>query len=508
MRNAGLGSWPERRLRMSPGRAAVWFEGSTMTFAAFADRVRRLADALDGLGVRRGDRVAYIGGNHPSALETLYACGTLGAIWVPVNARLTVAEAEYLLHDSGAGVVVHGRDHGRHADELRDRCARVSAWVAAEPPREGGADSLEYEQLLATASPEPRDVPVSLDDPCLIMYTSGTTGRPKGAVLTHGNMTFNNVNQLIDLDLVPTEVTLALAPLFHIGGLNGTVNPTLMRGGTVVILRSFDAAAALEVIESQRVNSFFAVPTMIDLLSREPGFVTRDLSSVRTIGVAGAPLPLPTLQTWLDRGVTIQQCYGMTETAPSGTSLDSADAYTKAGSAGKMAFFTDIRVVDSAGQDVAPGQVGEVTMSGPNVMSGYWGQPDETARVLREGWFHSGDAATVDDEGYLYIQDRYTDMIISGGENVYPAEVESALLELDGIVEAAVVAVPDETWGEVGMGVLVAQGEPPPAEQEVLDHLRTRLASFKVPKTLRFVDELPKTATGKIRKNVLRGENP
>src|SRR5690625_1742528 len=182
MRNEGLGSWPERRLRMSPDRVAIWFEGVTTTFAAFADRVRRLADALDGLGVRRGDRVAYIGGNHPSALETLYACGALGAIWVPINARLTVAEAEYLVQDSGASVVIHGRDHGGHADELRARSARVSAWVAAEPPREGGAESLDYEQVLAAASAGPRDVPVGLDDPCLIMYPSGTTGRPKGAV--------------------------------------------------------------------------------------------------------------------------------------------------------------------------------------------------------------------------------------------------------------------------------------------------------------------------------------
>jgi fatty-acyl-CoA synthase len=217
VRNAGLGSWPERRLRISPQRDAIWFEGATTSHAGFAERVRRAAGALAGLGVGAGDRVAWISGNHPSALETLYACGQLGAIWVPVNARLTAPEARYVLAHSGASVVVHGRDHGGLADALRGQVPGVRSWVAAEPPIAGGADSLPYEELLAAAAPEPRDEPVGLDDPCLVMYTSGTTGRPKGALLTHGNMTWNATNQLLGFDFAPDERTLALAPLFHIG---------------------------------------------------------------------------------------------------------------------------------------------------------------------------------------------------------------------------------------------------------------------------------------------------
>ena len=286
MRDAGLGSWPERRLRISPDRDAIWFEGTATSHAGFAQRVRRTAAALVGLGVTSGDRVAWTGGNHPSALETLYACGQLGAIWVPVNARLAVPEAEYVLRHSGASVVVHGRDHGPLADALRDRLDDVRQWIAAEPPVEGGADSLPYEDLLAGADPQPRDEPVSLEDPCLIMYTSGTTGRPKGAVLTHGNMTWNAVNQFMGMDFTPSERTLALAPLFHIGGLNGTVNPALLRGGCAVIVRRFDPVRTLAVIEEQRVTSFFAVPTMLDAMAREPGFLTRDLSALRTIGAA------------------------------------------------------------------------------------------------------------------------------------------------------------------------------------------------------------------------------
>ncbi|TQN42656.1 fatty-acyl-CoA synthase [Blastococcus colisei] len=504
MRNAGIGSWPERRLRSSPEDDAIWFDGTTTSHRAFAERVRRAAAALAELGVHAGDRVAWTGGNHPSALETLYACGQLGAIWVPFNARLAVPEAEYVLAHSGSTVVVHGRDHGGLADALRDRLGDVRHWIAAETPVDGGSDSLPYEDLLAGAEPQPLDEPVALEDPCLIMYTSGTTGRPKGAVLTHGNMTWNAMNQLLGLNMATDERTLALAPLFHIGGLNGTVNSALLAGGCAVIVRRFDPAETLQVIEEQRVNSFFAVPTMLDAMSREPAFRARDLSALRTIGAAGAAVPLPTLRTWLDRGVTMQQCYGMTEAAPGCTVLASADAVRKVGSAGRPVFFTDVRVLRPDGTQAATDEVGEIVVQGPNVMAGYWNDPEQTAAALREGWYHTGDAGSVDEEGFLYVRDRYKDMIISGGENVYPAEVESALLELDGVQEAAVIGVPDDRWGEVGLAVVV------PAPGAALDaddlrvRLRDRLAAFKVPKHVALVDELPKTATGKVRKPDLR----
>jgi len=504
VRNAGLGSWPERRRRISPERDAIWFEGTTTSHLGFADRVRRTAAALAGLGVRPGDRVAWTGGNHPSALETLYACGQLGAIWVPVNARLAPPEAEYVLTHSGASVVVHGRDHGDLADALRDRLTGVRTWVAAEPPTAGGADSLPYEELLAAAAPDHRDEPVGLEDPCLIMYTSGTTGRPKGAVLTHGNMTWNATNQLLGFDFGPTERTLALAPLFHIGGLNGTVNPTLLRGGCAVVVRRFDPAGTLAVIEEQRVTSFFAVPTMLDAMAREPGFRTRDLSALRTIGAAGAPLPLPTLRTWLDRGVTVQQAYGMTEAAPGCTVLDSADAVRKVGSAGRPVFFTDLRVVRPDGVDAGVDEVGEVLVQGPNVMAGYWEEPERTAEVLRDGWYATGDAGSVDAEGFLYIRDRYKDMIISGGENVYPAEVESAILELPDVMEVAVIGVPDAKWGETGLAVVVPLPGRSPDPEAIRAALRERLAGFKIPQSVVLATDLPKTATGKIRKPDLR----
>jgi fatty-acyl-CoA synthase len=271
-----------------------------------------------------------------------------------------------------------------------------------------------------------------------------------------------------------------------------------------VIVRRFDPAETLRVIEQQRVNSFFAVPTMLDAMARQPEFATRDLSALRSIGAAGAAVPLPTLRTWLDRGVTMQQAYGMTEAAPGCTVLDSADAERKVGSAGKPVFFTDVRVVRPDGTQAGVDEVGEVVVAGPNVMAGYWADPEQTAAVLVDGWYHTGDAGSLDAEGFLYIRDRYKDMIISGGENIYPAEVESALLELPEVAEAAVIGVPDEKWGEAGLAIIVpAEGAERDAEA-LRTRLRERLAAFKVPRLVEFVDELPKTATGKIRKPDLR----
>jgi fatty-acyl-CoA synthase len=312
------------------------------------------------------------------------------------------------------------------------------------------------------------------------------------------------MSQILGFDFAPDERTLALAPLFHIGGLNGTVNPTLLRGGCAVLLRSFDPATVLGLIEEQRVNSFFAVATMLDALGRDPGFATRDLSSLRTVSAAGAPLPLETLRTWLDRGVTVQQAYGMTESAPAGTVLDSADAATKIGSAGRPQFFTDVRVVRADGAETAPGEIGEVVLQGPNIMAGYWNEPERTAEVLIDGWYHSGDAGVVDDEGYLYIRDRYKDMYISGGENVYPAEVESALRDLPDVEEAAVIGVPDDRWGEAGLAFVVLAADAPADTDALRAALRGRLAGYKMPRQIELVRELPKTATGKIRKPDLR----
>ncbi len=497
MNNEGLGSWPERRLRMSPESEAVVFEGERTTYAQLAERCRRAANALRVLGVGRGDRVAYLGENHPAVLETLFGAGQLGAVWVAVNARLAADEVQFVLNDSGASVVVHTAGL-EPAPDLKVCCPTVRHWIPLTAKPEG------WDALLSSEPPDALDERVSLDDLCLLMYTSGTTGRPKGVMLTHANMTWNAINQAIGLETTSAERTLALAPLFHIGGLGGSVTPTIMHGGTVVILPRFDADVVLRLVEAERVTSFFAPPTVIDMLRRHPSWDTTDLSSLRTISVAGAPLPEELIGPWLDRGVAVQQAYGMTESAPSATILASSDARLRLGSAGKMSFFTDVQVFDANDAPVGPGEIGEVRIKGPNVMAGYWNNPEATDEALVGGWLHTGDAATLDEDGYLYIRDRYKDMFISGGENVYPAEVERVLRGLPGVADAAVIGVPDALWGEVGWGYVVAEPGDSPDPEQVRRDARLLLAGFKVPAKVRIVEALPRTASGKVNKPELR----
>ncbi|GDY31551.1 acyl-CoA synthetase [Gandjariella thermophila] len=494
MRNEGIGSWPARRARKTPGRTAVMYGEDRHTYADLDLRVRRLAHALRGLGVRRGDRVAYLGANHPAFLETLFAAGTLGAVFVPLNIRLAGPELAHCLADSGAEVLVHAPDQAE--------AAAVSPGTMRH--RIPLAGSGGYEELIAAAPAGPIDEPVGLDDPCMIMYTSGTTGRPKGAVLSHGNIIWNSINVLVDIDLAADEVTLVVAPLFHTAGLNMTCLPTLLKGGTVVLVPAFDPVRVLDLIERHRVTYMFGVPTMYDAMAACPRWAAADLSSLRQVNCGGSPVPPTTIRTYLDRGLAFSQGYGMTEASPGVLYLARENSATKAGTAGVPHFFTDVRVVDAAMRDVAPGEKGEVLVSGPNVMRGYWNRPDDTARALDGGWFRSGDVATVDEDGFVSIVDRMKDMIISGGENVYPAEVEAVIHEHPDVAECAVIGVPDERWGEVGRAVVVAMPGTAPSEADILSFLAGRLARYKVPKSVVFATELPRNPSGKLLKKSLR----
>ncbi len=458
VRNAGLGSWPERRLRISPDRDAIWFEGTTTSHAGFAERVRRTAAALAGLGVAAGDRVAWTGGNHPSALETLYACGQLGAIWVPVNARLAAPEAEYVLRHSGASVVVHGREHGELGRRAAGPAGRRpgTGWPPSRR-RTAAPTRCPTRSCSPSADPQLRDEPVALEDPCLIMYTSGTTGRPKGAVLTHGNMTWNAMNQLLGLRLRPGRAhpRAGAAVPHRRAQRHGQPDAAArrVRGGRAPVRPAPRPSPSSRSSGSTRSSPS---PPCSTRWPAQPGFATRDLSALRTIGAAGAPLPLPTLRTWLDRGVTMQQAYGMTEAAPGCTVLDSADAERKVGSAGKPVFFTDVRVVRPDGTRGRRRRGRRDRRPGPERHGRLLERPGADRRgVLATAGTTPATPARVDDEGFLYIRDRYKDMIISGGENIYPAEVESALLELAEVLEAAVIGVPDQKWGEVGLAVVV-----------------------------------------------------
>ncbi|MFI8214839.1 long-chain fatty acid--CoA ligase [Streptomyces sp. NPDC085932] len=494
MRNEGIGSWPARRARKTPHRTALIHGAHTVSYGTLHARTTRLAHALRARGVRRGDRVAYLGPNHPSYLETLFAAGTLGAVFVPLNTRLAGPEIAYQLADSGAKALVHGPSHtGLVAGLPSSTDVRVHLETGAE-----------YEAALAGASAEPVDEPVGPDDTCIIMYTSGTTGRPKGAMLTHGNLTWNAVNVLVDTDLVADERALVSAPLFHTAGLNMLTLPVLLKGGTCVLVEAFDPEATLEMIERHRITFMFGVPTMFDQVARHPRWPDADLSSLRILTCGGSPVPTPLIARYQERGLTFLQGYGMTEAAPGTLFLDAEHAVGKAGSAGVPHFFSDVRVVRPDLTPVGVGEVGEVVVRGPHVMPGYWGLPEETAASFADGWFRSGDAARVDEDGYVHIVDRLKDMIISGGENVYPAEIEDRLLAHPGIAECAVIGVPDDTWGEVPRAVVVPREGAALDPDEVLASLTGCLAKYKIPKSVVVADALPRTASGKLLKSRVR----
>ncbi|MGP4115042.1 acyl-CoA synthetase [Streptomyces sp. 4N509B] len=495
MRDEGLGSWPARRARMTPHRAALLHRGGSLSYAALHERATRLAHGLRALGVGRGERVAYLGPNHPAFLETLFAVGALGAVFVPLNSRLTASETAFQLTDCGARALVFAPSHAGLVAELPGLGVDVPVRVAV---------GSGYEELVATSPARPLDEPVGLDDPCLIIYTSGTTGAPKGAVLTHGNLTWNAVNVLVDLDLAADERALVAAPLFHAAGLGMLALPVLLKGGTCVLLERFDAAEVLAVVAARRITFVFGVPTMFDLMARDPGWPAADLSSLRTLTCGGAPVPTSLLATYQERGLVLQQGYGMTEAAPGVLLVGREHAVTKAGSAGVPHFFTDVRVVRPDLTPVRAGEAGELLVSGPNVMPGYWRAPEASAACLADGWFRSGDAARVDEDGHVHIVDRVKDMIISGGENVYPAEIENLLLDHPDIVECAVIGTPDERWGEVPRAVVVLREGASLDAGAVLARLSGRLARYKIPKSVVIAETLPRTASGKVVKPLVR----
>jgi fatty-acyl-CoA synthase len=519
VRNEGVGSWTARRARKTPGAPAIRYAGRTLSYAGLDDRVRRLARALRGLGTRPGSRVAYLGPNHPAFLETMFATWSAGAVFVPLNMRLAGPELGYQLADCGAALLVYAPEQaavvagirGETGDGTAGPAAGLRHLVALARPSEGEHD---YESLLASPPPglagagvadsEAADIPVSLDDPGLIMYTSGTTGRAKGATLTHANITWNAINVVVDADFRADEVALAVAPLFHTAALNMLCLPAMLKGGLVLIEPAFDPARVLELIARHRVTSMFGVPAIYDAMAAAPGWADADTSSLRMLLCGGAPVPDATIRRYTSRGLTFIQGYGMTETSPGALLLDAEHALAKAGSAGVPHFFTDVRVVGPDGAEAGPGERGEIIVAGPNVMRGYWDQPDASAAVLADGWLRSGDVGTVDEDGYVSVVDRIKDVIISGGENVYPAEVENVLLSHPAVADCGVIGTPDGRWGEVGRAVVVLRAGHSASEADILGFLDGRLARYKIPKSVRFAAGLPRTATGKILKKQLR----
>jgi fatty-acyl-CoA synthase len=484
----GLGTWTARRARATPERTALVHRGARLTYAALDDRVRSLATGLASLGVERGDRVAYLGPNHPAFVETLFATTALGAVFVPLNARLTPEEHAFALTDTGARVLVAGPSPDVRKVAFQTLSGMNETFLTLEV---GGS----YDDLIAGTTERAVPVDVDPDDTAVLLYTSGTTGRPKAARLSHANLTWNALNVLVDVDLARDEVCLLSAPLCHAAALGMTCLPVLLKGGTLVLEEAFDVDRTLDLVPAEGVTLMFGVPTMFASLARSPRFDHTDLASVRYLLCGGAPVPPALLERYAERGLTFLQGYGMTEAAPGVLLLDREHAREKTGTAGRPHFFSDVRLAGS----------GEVLVRGPNVVDGYWGRPQESAEAFDgEGWFRSGDVATVDDDGFHRIVDRVKDLYISGGENVSPAEVEGVLAGHPDVVDAAVIGVPDARWGEAGHAWVVLVDGSTATPGDVLAFLEGRLARFKHPRRVEVVAALPRNPAGKLDKGALR----
>jgi fatty-acyl-CoA synthase len=481
---------------MTPGKAALVQDGAVTSYAQLERATSRLAHGLRARGTGRGDRVAFLGLNSVEMVIAMFATARIGAVFVPLNTRLAPPELGYLFEHSGAGLLLVEDTLSAVAEQARVDGPGPSSVVFS---RSGGSGL----DALMGEDGSPIDEPIGHDDLFMIQYTSGTSGVPKGVMLTHGNVIWNVYNLLVDVDLGSEEIALVTAPLFHTAALNQVLFPTILKGGTALIEARFDPVRAIDLIERERVTLLFGVTTMYLALSQSPRVHEADLGSLRLALSGGSPIPESLLQAWLDRGLMIVQGYGLTEASPGTTMLRAADAVRKLGSAGTACFFTDVRVV-AGHRDADVGESGEVLVRGPNVTPGYWQDPGATDRAFSAGWLHTGDLATRDDEGYLRIVDRLQDMYISGGENVYPAEVEQALYSHPAVAECAVIGVTDPTWGEVGRAFVVVRDWQHLDAQELLDHVNSRLARYKVPKSVEFVPALPHNASGKLMKSRLR----
>ncbi len=460
----------EALVDLGTGRRWTWSVLHYETLC-WAGRLRRL-------GVGPGDRVAVLALNRGETLALLFACAELGAVLVPLNWRLAVAELRAQLAIAAPRAVF--------AD------ARHAGILGGESLEDGpGNDAVEGPGA-------------ALESPWVLLFTSGSTGKPKAAQLTHGQLHWNALNTILACDLQPSDTTLTFTPLFHTGGLNCLTTPLLHRGGRVVVTPGFDVGEALRVIARERVSLLMAVPTMFQMLADHPDFAETDLSSVRDALCGGAALPLPLLRRYLARGFPLRQGFGMTEVGPNCFSLPPADAERKSGSVGLPIHHIAARLARPDGTECGVDEPGELLLSGPSVFGGYWQNPEATAASIRDGWFHTGDVLHRDSEGYFYVSGRIKEMFISGGENVFPAEVEAALIELPGVAEAVVLGVPDPRWGEVGVAWVRPMEGAVLAAATLKEALVGRLARFKQPRSIHLVDQLPRTASGKVDKPLLR----
>ncbi|WP_419920395.1 class I adenylate-forming enzyme family protein [Candidatus Poriferisodalis sp.] len=486
----------ERWAGRQPGAPAVAFEGAEHTYREFADQIGATARWLAEAGVREGDRVGWLGPNRPAALRLLFGCSWLGAIYLPLNSRLAPPEHRWILDHAEPCLLACDGAFEDHASQIGASC---ETHVLADE------DAGALGPAARSGVPTRRGSP---SHPVLLAYTSGTTGHPKGALLDQAAMVANAVNSTHAHDLTSADRILTPIPLFHVGGLNIQTLPTLLGGGAVLLHRVFDPGQFLDDVEQWQPSWTVLVPAALAAVAAHPRFDSADLGSLRGVMTGSSLVPAAVTRPFFDRGVAVGEIYGSTETAPIAIHLRCDEAAAHPGSCGKPSTMCEVRIVTDAGADAKPHEPGEVWVRGPSVARQYWRDPSATAEAITDGWFRTGDIGHADDDGWIFIDDRRKDMIISGGENIYPAELEAVLADFDLVAESTVVGAHDDRWGEVPI-VVAVRLEPPTVQAHddeavaaaLLRHFEGRLARFKHPRAVVWVDELPRTALGKVRKH-------
>ena len=494
-----IGKWAE----YFPEKIAIseFESGRKVTYARLNDWAVAVAAKLTiDYGLQKGDRLAIIAENHLEQFVLFSAAQKSGLILAPLNYRLAPPEIAFMLKDARPSILfIENKYRTKYQGLLGNPSFKVIPL----------SEIAEWEQSADSAGAEfPANTAIRENDPILILYTSGTTGFPKGALYTHKMLFWNSINTALGLELTTGDRTITCLPLFHTGGWNVFSTPFLHHGAYFCLLQKFDADLILKLLDREEITIFFGVPTILNLMLSSPLFPEAELSKVRYFIVGGEALPLPVIEAWHQKGIPIRQGYGLTEVGPNVTSLHQDDAVRKKGSIGRPNFYIDTRIVDEAGRPVAPGAPGELLLKGPVVTPGYWQNVEETRRAFSGGWFHTGDIVRQDDEGYLFVVDRKKNMYISGGENVYPVEVEKLLYSHPKISEAAVIGVPDAQWGEVGKAFVVPQPGTDISAEEIIAFCEGKIAKYKIPKYIEFLDCLPRGDTGKIERKKLNGLPP
>ncbi len=501
----------------SPGKKATHFEGRDFSWSEFSERIHGMAQALRDLGIGSGERIAYLGLNSHWLVEMYFVPSLIGAISVPLNYRLAEDEMVELMANCSPRVLIVDRHYQSRATSLMQRCGSLETLIFADwdaPGPDLPPDVLIYDDLIVPDVREDAfaDCATQSDDTMILIYTSGTTGVPKGVMLSHANMLANAMGTGPMYGYTSEDVLLLTGPLFHVA-TGSRAFTSILYGTTMVVQAKFDVLQFMEIVQAQRVTAMTMVPTMFQMILDHPEFDTFDFSSLRCVSYGSAPMPVALMQRLLDKipGVTFAQGYGMTEASPVICVLTPEDHQTvngevpKIASVGKPVPYCDIRIVDETGAPVGPGQIGEITVRGPQVMQGYWERPDETERSIRNGFYHTGDAAYFDDDGYVFLAGRTKEMIISGGENVYPIETENCLSKHPAIAASAVLGLPHEMWGEMVFGVVALKPGQVTSEAELIAHCRERIAHYKVPKAFKIWEgPLPLNPANKIDKIKIR----